>query len=735
MRAGGGGIEVASGTPPPAAFSLKRTSLVPAAIALLALGLFLLVRSQSPAPSTARSPASRQTGGAAGAPDIFARPRLIAAAEYGMAEVRPLFAGRRFAEAEVLLTALVQKEPQVATNHYNLACAQVLQGKRDAAIASLRAAVEHGFHDAGHILADRDLATLRDHPEMPAILKLADDGRAAPPPTAPRRIVGGVAVAAPGNTQLFSTLGVLLSSFELDPQDPRKSAEAVRGGGRAGALVRQWQREGRAAGLLGLLYDNRDRGHSTLQREEFPQLSFIQYAEEARREGLDKGLQVRLLFNLPTLGNSSTAQTGGNLWRSLGRIPQTAPAALAVQMKQYFSNHLYVYPEHNDYDSGRNGAGGGWGDVFPAHTPYCLITRGSSGSDLPLLRALAMTIAAFRPETQRRLLETAMLMPTLQVILRRCQSPVRTEADYFTGRAHPVAFDVTQLEPERMVQMAQAMTPTEVPPLARVVVKEEDGARPGVDYPDATPAEVLFDTPCAVARVWHRAARSWRMVLNAESSVDLGQRPLTYRWVLLQGRPDLVEIVPLTPGGSVAELRVQWHDRFVVAEEDKLASNRVDIGVFAGNGGQWSAPAFATFFCPDSVTRRSDEAGRLSSIEYRSVAHGGNYADPLAHPPRDWRDELEYDSAGALLGWVRHRPGQPAEDFTTEGFLVVAKDALGRAIRAREVRYVPETTDLPGAPLRQVVTDLEHTFTYFSPEDRRGRRVEPPAAKPPPKTP
>jgi hypothetical protein len=657
--------------------------------------------------------------------NVFSALRLIAGMQQGMSLTQELFAQRRHAEAEALLRNLVKAEPRVAVNHYNLACAQALLGKGDAALETLRAAVRHGFHDAQHIAGDADLASLRGRAEFAA---LVEEARAAPTVTptvvkpAPRKIVNGVATVATDNAAVNMQYGALIAGFELDAQDPRATADVAKGQGRAGDLVRRWQREGTAAGLFGVLYDNHDRGHSALQPAEFPQLSFIKYSAEARRENVDLGLQTHLLFNLPTLGNSSTAQTAGALWRSQPRNAQTFPAALSVQMTQYFSNHLYVYPEHRDYDPGRNGAGDGWGDVFPAHTPYCVITQGSSRSDLPALRALALTLAAFQPATQERLIKSGLVGPTLQMLLRRNYSPVKTMDDYFTGRAHPVAFRSSQLGLEGMVEMAHAMSPTELPPVVRLVVKEEDSLRPGVDYIDATPGEALFDTPCAVARVWHSAARTRRLVLNADSSVDAHERPLTFRWALLQGRPEAVQITPLTPNHSVVELRVQWHDRFAVEPEGKISSNRVDIAAFASNGAHWSAPAFVSILCPDSQTRRYDAAGRLQSVEHRSLSQGGNYTDPLAHTPRDWRDEFRYDPTGHLLGWRRTR-GAAVEEFTVDGHLVVEKDALGRPARARAVRYITEGHTAGAPALKQEATPAEYRYEYISAEDQRGRMV------------
>ena len=89
-------------------------------------------------------------------------------------------------------------------------------------------------------------------------------------------------------------------------------------------ILREHWKRGRAAGNVGDLYDNRDRGHSALKPEAFPQLAHVAYRPEARAAELDYGLQDKLLFDRPTLGNSSTAVTGGVLWRSLPRLAMTA---------------------------------------------------------------------------------------------------------------------------------------------------------------------------------------------------------------------------------------------------------------------------------------------------------------------------------------------------------------------------------------------------------------------------
>lgn len=54
---------------------------------------------------------------------------------------------------------------------------------------------------------------------------------------------------------------------------------------------------------------------------------------------------------------------------------------------------------------------------------------------------------------------------------------VKTEADYFTGKAHPVVFDGSQIDEEKMVLAAHTMTRAAIPPVVFVkVVAESDAA-------------------------------------------------------------------------------------------------------------------------------------------------------------------------------------------------------------------------------------------------------------------
>lgn len=56
---------------------------------------------------------------------------------------------------------LVILEPQNPAVHYNLACSLALLDRKDDALDALEAAIEQGYDDLEHMLADDDLACLR----------------------------------------------------------------------------------------------------------------------------------------------------------------------------------------------------------------------------------------------------------------------------------------------------------------------------------------------------------------------------------------------------------------------------------------------------------------------------------------------------------------------------------------------------------------------------------------------
>jgi len=388
--------------------------------------------------------------------------------------------------------------------------------------------------------------------------------------------------------------------------------------GPIGELLLKWADEGTAAGNIDDWYDNRDRGHSRLNCAPYPQLQTIEYSEAERKASRDWALQTSVRA-VTVFGNSSTS-AGPTTSGSNPRSAYAASGGIPFLYTAYRKNNLYLYPAHHDHHPGHNGlplaAGSFYGDLFPANTPYFITSQGSSGTDQPFMKAVASTLAAFRPEVKSALVAEGMLMPALQMIFRMCNRQVATPADYLTGKAHPPVFRGDQVDALKMVQMAHDMDLAHLPPLATLRVVEEDSAEAGRDYFEPLLTEVLADSPCAIARVHRSMAASRRFVLGAEGSTDVNRLPLTYHWVLLRGDPGRVKIHLRDEAGTSAEILIPYHGRAPIAPGDPMESNRVDIGLFVHNGTHYSPPAFFTSFTLDGEARTYDAQGRVIEVSY-----------------------------------------------------------------------------------------------------------------------
>ncbi|MCE9534734.1 MAG: tetratricopeptide repeat protein [Planctomycetes bacterium] len=85
-----------------------------------------------------------------------------------------LSAKKRIAESLMVERRIIQLRPTDALAHYNLACSHALLRQPDQALASLRKALELGYHDFRFILQDRDLDTLRTDPRFRKLLREFD---------------------------------------------------------------------------------------------------------------------------------------------------------------------------------------------------------------------------------------------------------------------------------------------------------------------------------------------------------------------------------------------------------------------------------------------------------------------------------------------------------------------------------------------------------------------------------
>lgn len=473
-------------------------------------------------------------------------------------------------------------------------------------------------------------------------------------------------------------------------------------------LLQKWWAEGSAAGNVNDWYDNRDGDHSPFDVRRFPQLQRVVYTPDMIRDKVHWAA-ARQVHPFVVLGNSSTSAPP-NQGGSNPRQYYSSTNGLAFLAGQYLANNLYVYPEHRDHDPGRNGLGPGgeegFGDLYPTNTPYLLISQGSSGSDQPILHAVASVLAAFRPDVKTKLVDNGMLMPTVQMIFRMAASPLQP-GDYLTGKAHPTAFDGGRLDVVKMLELAHGITVDDLPPLVRLKVLAEERPRPGADFFEPSGTEKLADTPQVVARIFRGKEQRRRMIVSAELTKDLNNRPLRFEWKVLRGDPDDIHIRPKNDAGSVVEIDVGAPKRRPVVPSSPLESNRIDIGVFAHNGKHWSAPGFVTWFGIDHEARTYDDKGRVAEIAYGSGEVRFNVADwwkLLAPKFASWFPPLTGPQKTALESLTRERDDfhkrvpRPAGDSESDPFAFKVYDKQLREFEDRQKKRFNETfaaTHLP----------------------------------------
>ena len=398
-----------------------------------------------------------------------------------------------------------------------------------------------------------------------------------------------------------------------------KSKPIAPAGSEIGDLLRRWYAAGTAAGNIGDFYDNRDGAHSQLNLNRHPQLQqYFIYTEEQikARTRVNWGTQTRVLPFI-VFGNSSTASSAA----SNGSNPRNlyvSSQGVTQLFNQYIGNNLYIYPEHQDYDPGHNGVGGGYGDLYPVNTPYLIISQGSSGSDQPFMQAVAYTLAAFRPEVKQKLKESGFLMPTIQMLLRISGRRIMKDADYLTVKAHPPVFQGNEVNARKMVESAHEIAISNLPPIARIRAVRENAQVSGRDFFEPGRNEKLADTAAVVGRIFRGSSGTRKITIDASQSSDLNGKPLKYFWSVLQGDENRIKIEYLNPEHSMAEITVPYFDRFPVAGRPGLETNRVDIGIFVHNGTYYSPPAFLTFFTLDSEARTYDSNGRIVDIGYNA---------------------------------------------------------------------------------------------------------------------
>ncbi|TNE33908.1 MAG: tetratricopeptide repeat protein, partial [Alphaproteobacteria bacterium] len=516
----------------------------------------------------------------------------------------------RFNIAEQELRTIIKAYPSRDENYYLLARVLAMRGESAKALDMLNTAVDRGFRNATMLQKDPSLKSIRADTRFTAILEkiLKAPPEKLPPKPKPRLIRGNEALVGVENTGWNGRAGLLLSEFEFANKKPA-TATVQNGTNPVAGLLTQWYRQGLAAGNHGDLYDNRDRGHSRLRPEDYPQLTFTRYDAAAKTTDIDYGLNATILYNAITIGNSSTAVNGSRLWRSLARLGTTLPYGANRLFLQYVNNMIYVYPAVRDY-------GEKWGDILTANTPYMLVSRGKSGSDRPFLNAIASILAAFKPEVKAYLTKRKMIMPTVQMLFREGQSTLRNDADYLTYKAHPPVFDALDIDLGRMVRMAQALAIKDIPPMVQLNLEKADGMRPGIDdFANLRPEE-LFATPGALSFAARSSAKDHHFIVSAAKTQPLNGEKLTFRWAVLRGDAKEIKITPRNADGSTVEITIPWQAPFPAPDRPDLMTSRVEIAAFVSNGKHYSAPAFVNLLFPANQVRKYNAKGRIVMIDH-----------------------------------------------------------------------------------------------------------------------
>ena len=577
-------------------------------------------------------------------------------------------------EAKRACRRLIDEAPALPEGYYHLSEVLARQRREDAAIAALEQAIARGWDNPSMLQENEAFATLRKDRRFPRLVADAATATLRIAEVHPTVVTDGIALVTDSNTSWDADTDIYRSHFSVDA-DAMSQLAITTIDDESGQLLRSWQRDHTVAGNPGDFYDNRDGGHANLDPSLFPQLSRIVYGMEAQGLGLNDWLPTRMIHPGVVIGNASLAQTGGPHWRSIVRAAYLNQVTMNDLVTQYASNRMYMYPSHLDHLPGHNGLlgteKGGHGDVLPVNTPYLIASQGSSGTDLPFVQAIAMTLAAFKPDVKTFLAEHQALMPTVQMIFRMSNSQVTSPEDYLTGKAHPAVFSGDKINRLNMITMAQAMTRENTPPLVQLRLIEEDAPQEGRDYSDPQHrTEEICTTPSAIGRVWRGAGYTRRMVVSAIESRDLQRRPLSFHWVVLRGDAEKITFRSLRDDNAEMEITIAYQARAPIAPGEALESNRIDIGVFAYNGSYYSAPAFICYTSLDNEERVYDDEGRPRSIHYRTTGKDANYVDPMLSGVKNWLDEFQYSVDGVYSGWMRTYPDGRSERYNTRGQLL-----------------------------------------------------------------
>ncbi len=642
---------------------------------------------------------------------LFKKPQTYKQHKMLLIQMQQAMRSGNIEKMEEVCRNAVDVMPEDAVWTYNLACALAYRVDKSESLQMLSRAIDLGFRNPEAIAADTDLKRLKGEAQFAQLIARARLLQGQPVEGVPVVVPPTVMMGIPfeinaSNTVWNMDVGCFQSFFKL-LQPVKSDGKASDYKGPAADLIKTWISEKSASGNSGDLYMNRDRGHSKLGVKDFPDLTPVVYCKDAVELKADYNLP-NTMFEYPLIGNSSMAMTKGPYWRSLPRAALSDQFSSIQQCMLYLNNQMWIYPEHKDYDNEL-------GDLFPVNAPFYTVVQGSSFADKVFMRAFAAAMAAFSPETKRYMVSTKTLAPMMQVLLRCSSGKVHTPDDYLKGSVHPAVFDGADLDVTNLVMRAHDLKPEDVLPVVNLQVVREDSNVSGKDYFDRLP-EALFNTPCCIGRIARGVGYQRTMVIQAQAPLKGSPE---YKWVLLQGDPEKVEIKKLSSDGSRVEINIGWHGFYRPKNSDgtprRLMSGRVDVGCFLKGRRYYSAPSIISVYHLPSEERVYNEANKIVSVDYRNPLK--RYSDPVLSVQKAWKDLYAYTDSGELKGWYRKLDDR-AERFTYAGHKVLTTDKLDRPVLACAVSYLPRQVGGSAALPVMTCVNTESKFRYRYKNDK-----------------
>ncbi|MEG2464621.1 MAG: hypothetical protein RSB14_01160 [Kiritimatiellia bacterium] len=595
--------------------------------------------------------------------------------------------------AETAVRAALKIFPRDANWNYNLACVCARDGRADEAMEWLTKAVDLGFTSSKQLETDNDLKLLRNRPAFTELLAKAKKIAANPPknPTLSSALPSTVAMGTEARVEERNTMwnwdpnqgGYFTTRFDL-VKPTNVSASYT---GPYAELIAPWLAEGSAAGNGGDLYVNRDEDRTSITSEAFPLLTPVLYSDVAVKTAAHLGAGNALfaggLAPIATIGNSILAMNQPPFWRSIPRLISTDSSAAMIANRLSMANQLYIYDATFDHSKAMRG------DLLIANNPQFLISGNfnssspeTSASQRQLTELVLAAMAALHPEVKREMLRQGLLVPTLQRLLRQ---NLKGKPDYFSATAHPTVFDPARIDGKALIMAAHALTIETLAHFPSLTVRQETMPRQYVDYFDAVGSERLSDSPSLISRVVR--GRAYTRRLTVEASL-VNEADIQFKWIVINGDPAKIRILPLTSNGSLTTLEIDYHAPYV--SNEGMPIRRVDLACIATRkNGTLSAPSFVSLRSLANERRLYNSQGRLLSIDYTVPKEGLVYEDPILTAAKNWQDLYRYSDDGTLLGWFRKREGQAPESFDIRGRRILETTTKGLPKKVVPVSYLP----------------------------------------------